>query len=47
MQVDKVIEIFEEAHFNCVRLFVFDQSSMHASLGDDALRAFDMYCAAI
>ena len=42
MQVDKAIEIFEEVHPDCVRLFVFDQSSMHASLGDDALCAFDM-----
>ena len=42
VQLDKVIEIFEEAHPNCVALFVFDQSSAHASLGDDALRAFDM-----
>ncbi len=42
MQVDKVIEIFEEMHPNCVALFVFDQSSMHALLGPDALCAFDM-----
>ena len=41
-QVDKVITIFEEAHPGCVALFVFDQSSAHASLGPDALRAFDM-----
>jgi hypothetical protein len=42
VQVDKAIEIFEEAHPDCIALFVFDQSSAHASLGDDALRAFDM-----
>jgi hypothetical protein len=41
-QVDKAIAIFEEAHPGCVALFVFDQSSAHASLGPDALRAFDM-----
>jgi hypothetical protein len=41
-QVDKAITIFEEAHPNCVALFVFDQSSAHALLGPDALRAFDM-----
>src|SRR6266853_5830106 len=42
VQLDKAIEIFEEAHPNCVALFVFDQSSTHTSLGPDALRAFDM-----
>ena len=42
VQVDKVIKIFEEVHPDCVRLFVFDQSSAHASLGDDALHAFEM-----
>ncbi len=42
VQVNKVIEIFEEAHPNCITLFVFNQSSAHASLGDDALHAFDM-----
>jgi len=42
VQVDKAIAIFEEAHLECVALFVFDQSSAHASLGPDALRAFDM-----
>ena len=41
-QVDKAIAIFEEAHPDCIALFVFDQSSAHASLGPDALRAFDM-----
>ena len=42
VQVNKVIEIFEEAHPNCITLFVFNQLSMHTSLGDDALHAFDM-----
>ncbi len=42
VQVDKAIEIFEEAHPNCVALFVFNQSSAHASLRHDALRAFEM-----
>jgi hypothetical protein len=41
-QVDDAISIFEEAHPGCTALFVFDQSSAHASLGDDALRAFEM-----
>jgi len=41
-QVDKAITIFEEAHPDCVGLFIFDQSSAHTSLGPDALRAFDM-----
>jgi len=41
-QVNKAIPIFEEAHPECVALFVFDQSSAHASLAPDALRAFDM-----
>jgi hypothetical protein len=41
-QVDRAIEIFEEAHPNCVALFLFDHSSAHASLGQDALRAFNM-----
>ena len=41
-QVDKAITIFEEAHPECVALFMFDQSSAHALLAPDALRAFDM-----
>ena len=41
-QVDKALSIFEEAHPECVALFVFDQSSAHASLAPDALCAFDM-----
>ena len=42
VQVDKAIDIFEEAHPGYVALFVFDQSSAHASLRPDALRVFDM-----
>ena len=34
-QVNKVIAIFEEAHSDCVALFVFDQSLAHASLAPD------------
>ena len=41
-QVDKAITIFEEAHPGCIALFVFDQSLTHASLGPNALCAFDM-----
>ena len=41
-QVKHAIEVFEAAHPNCVALFIFDQSSAHASLGPDALRAFEM-----
>jgi hypothetical protein len=42
MQVDKAIEIFEEAHLNCITLFVFNQSSTHALLRHNALCAFEM-----
>jgi len=42
VQVDKALDIFKEAHPGCEGLFIFDQSSAHASLGPDALRAFDM-----
>ena len=41
-QVNQAIAIFEEAHPECIALFLFDYSSTHASLGPDALRAFDM-----
>ena len=34
-----MIEIFDAAHPDCQALFIFDQSSAHASLGDDALKA--------
>ena len=40
MQIKSAIEIFEVA--GCQALFIFDQSSAHASLPLDALRAFDM-----
>src|SRR6266481_7224493 len=41
-QMAAVIEIFDAAHPDCQALFIFDQSSAHASLPPDALRAFDM-----
>ena len=41
-QVNNARSIFEEAHPGCCMLFIFDQSSAHASLGPDALCAFDM-----
>jgi len=41
-QVDWMILIFEEVHLRCIRLFLFDHSSAHASLGPDALHMFDM-----
>lgn len=41
-QVDEAIAIFEILHPDCTALFLFDQSSAHASLGPDSLRAFDM-----
>jgi hypothetical protein len=34
--------IFEEAHPNCVRVFLFDHSSAHALLGPDSLHTFEM-----
>jgi hypothetical protein len=42
VQVDKAIEIFDEAHPDYVTLFVFDQSSAHAPLRHDVLCAFEM-----
>lgn len=41
-QVKHAIQIFEKAHPHCQALFIFDQSSAHASLPPDALRAFEM-----
>jgi len=41
-QITSTIEIFETAHPNCQALFIFDQSSAHASLPPDALKAFEM-----
>jgi hypothetical protein len=42
VQVKSAIEIFEAAQPNCQALFVFDQSTAHASLPPDALKAFTM-----
>ena len=41
-QIKRAIQIFEAAHPDCVALFIFDQSSAHASLPPDALKAFEM-----
>ncbi|KAF9504355.1 hypothetical protein BS47DRAFT_1374401 [Hydnum rufescens UP504] len=41
-QVTNVIDIFNVTHPNCKALFIFDQSSAHASLRPDALQPFDM-----
>ena len=40
--VESAIPIFEEAHPSCQALFVFDQSSAHAALPHDALKASEM-----
>ena len=42
VQVNWVMAIFEEAHPECVVLFLFDHSSTHALLRPDALHAFNM-----
>jgi hypothetical protein len=42
MQIKSAIEIFKAAHPGCQALFIFNQSSTHASLPLDALQAFDM-----
>lgn len=42
VQTKDAISIFEEAHPDKQALFIFDQSSAHASLPDDALKAFEM-----
>src|SRR5258705_6662778 len=42
VQVKSAMEIFEAAHPDCQALFVFDQSSAHASLPPDAPKAFTM-----
>ena len=39
---NSAIPIFEAAHPGCQALFVFDQSSAHAALPEDALKAFEM-----
>ncbi|EAU92024.2 hypothetical protein CC1G_06011 [Coprinopsis cinerea okayama7 len=36
------IPVFEESHPGKQALFIFDQSSAHAALADDALKAFEM-----
>jgi hypothetical protein len=41
-QVKDAIDIFEEKHPNKTAVFIFDQSSAHASKGDGALNAFAM-----
>ena len=41
-QIKYAIKIFESAHPDCKALFIFDQSSAHASLPPDALKAFEM-----
>lgn len=41
-QVTNAIDIFNATHPECEALFIFDQSSAHASLGPNALRPFDM-----
>ena len=41
-QIERALSIFEEVHPGCRTLFIFDQSSAHASLGPEALCAFDM-----
>src|SRR5260370_39080335 len=38
----KAIPTLEKAYPEAQALFIFDQSSAHASLGPDALHAFDM-----
>jgi len=41
-QMEDAIQIFETAHPGKQSLFIFDQSSAHASLPHDALKAFEM-----
>src|SRR6266545_8337194 len=41
-QMEGAIQIFEAAHPGKQGLFIFDQSSAHASLPPDALKAFEM-----
>jgi hypothetical protein len=42
VQMADAIEVFELAHPGKQALFIFDQSSAHASLPPDALKAFEM-----
>ena len=37
-----MIPVFEEVHPGCQALFIYDQSSAHAVLAPDALKAFEM-----
>ena len=41
-QMETAIDVFKEAHPGKQGLWIFDNSSAHASLAPDALRAFDM-----
>ena len=41
-QIEKALLIFDEAHPGCCALFIFDQSSAHASLRPEALCVFNM-----
>jgi hypothetical protein len=41
-QIEEALQIFEAAHPGKQGLFIFDQSSAHASLPPDALKAFEM-----
>ena len=41
-QIEKALSNFEEAHPGCCALFIFDQSSVHASLRPEVLCTFDM-----
>jgi hypothetical protein len=42
MQVEQAISIFEEAHPDCVGVFLFNHSSAHTSLRSDSLHASEM-----
>jgi hypothetical protein len=42
VQMGEAVEVFELAHPGKQALFIFDQSSAHASLPPDALKAFEM-----
>jgi len=39
-QVKHAIEVFEKAHLNCIALFIFNQSSAHASFVGNILISF-------
>ncbi len=39
-QVEQAILIFEEAHPNCIGVFLFNHLSVHMLLGPDVLRTF-------